>query len=51
MRLPHASNACFETGFGLVSGFEEGYMKSRKFSKYPKIDKVVEGGRFPHFGL
>jgi hypothetical protein len=41
--------ACFETGFGFVSGFEEG--KSRNFLKHPKNDEVIEGERFLHFGL
>ena len=33
--------ACFEAGFGFVSGFEEGW--SKNFSKNPKTDKVIEG--------
>ena len=37
--------ACFETGFGFVSGFEEGW--SKNFSKkIPKTDKVIEGEDF-----
>jgi hypothetical protein len=41
--------ACFETGFGFVSGFEEGW--SRNFSKKIKIGEVVEGKSFLRFGL
>ena len=42
--------ACFETGFGFVSGFEEGY--SRNFSETnPKIDEVIEEKIFLRFGL
>jgi hypothetical protein len=41
--------ACFDPEFGFVSGFEAG--RSRNFSKNPKIDEVIEGGRFLHFGL
>ena len=36
--------ACFENGFGFVSGFEE--MRSRNFPKNPKIDEVIEGENF-----
>jgi hypothetical protein len=43
--------ACFETGFGFFAGFEEDYMESRNFPIYPKIDKVIEGGKFLRFGL
>jgi hypothetical protein len=42
--------ACFETGFGFISVFEEG--KSRNsFKKNPKIDEVIEGERFMPFGF
>jgi hypothetical protein len=41
--------ACFETGFGFVSGFEEG--RSTNFRKNPKIDEVIEGKQLMHFGL
>jgi hypothetical protein len=34
---------------GFVLGFEEG--RSRNFSKNPKIDEVIEGEIFIHFGL
>jgi hypothetical protein len=41
--------ACFETGYGFVVIFEEGY--SRNFSKNLKNDEVIEGKRFLRFGL
>jgi hypothetical protein len=41
--------ACFETGSEFVSGFEEG--RSRNSSKNPKINEVMDGERFMHFGL
>ena len=41
--------ACFETGFGFVSGFVAGW--SKNFVKNPKTDKVIEGKRFRPFGL
>jgi hypothetical protein len=57
--------ACFETGFGFVSGFEEGYwlveeffekiIKSSIHSKNQKIGQVIlielEGKNFLRFGL
>ena len=38
--------ACFETGFGFVSGFDEGYHGSKGiFQKKSKIiDEVIESG-------
>ena len=36
--------ACFETGFGFVSGFEEG--RSRNFSQ-KKIQKISKCSRIP----
>jgi hypothetical protein len=42
--------AGFETEFGFVPGFEKGW--SRDFpQKNPKIDEVIEGQIFLHFGL
>ena len=40
--------ACFETGFGFVSGFEKGYHGSQVIfaKKNPKLDKFIEGEDF-----
>jgi hypothetical protein len=43
--------ACLETGFGFVSGFEEGFSMSFQKKKNLKMDEVIEGKRFLRFGL
>jgi hypothetical protein len=54
---PACFHACFDTGFGFVSGFEEGYpsryscTSSQGIFQNPKFDEVIEGKRFLYFGL